>query len=56
MDGVCLTVDAIVTGGFEADCSQETLARTTLGTVAIGDGREPRARRRRWGSGWGGTS
>ncbi len=38
VDGVCLTVDAKVTGGFEADCSQETLARTTLGTVAIGEG------------------
>ncbi|MFI5366590.1 MAG: riboflavin synthase, partial [Candidatus Binatia bacterium] len=25
-------------GGFEADCSQETLARTTLGTVPIGGG------------------
>jgi riboflavin synthase len=41
VDGVCLTVDAIVRGaepGFEADCSQETLARTTLGTVPLGGG------------------
>ena len=38
VDGVCLTVDAAVEGGFEADCSQETLARTTLGTVPIGGG------------------
>jgi riboflavin synthase len=38
VDGVCLTVDTAVEGGFEADCSQETLVRTTLGTVAIGGG------------------
>ncbi len=41
VDGVCLTVDTVVEGaerGFEADCSQETLARTTLGSVAIGGG------------------
>lgn len=38
VDGVCLTVDTAVEGGFEADCSQETLARTTLGSVAIGGG------------------
>jgi riboflavin synthase len=38
VDGVCLTVAAIVAGGFEADCSHETLARTTLGTVAMGAG------------------
>src|SRR5207253_7805159 len=36
VDGVCLTVDKAVHGGFEADCSTETLARTTLGSVAIG--------------------
>jgi riboflavin synthase len=36
VDGVCLTVDAAVPGGFEADCSHETLARTTLGTVPLG--------------------
>ncbi len=42
VDGVCLTVDALTGGGseagFEADCSQETLARTTLGGVAVGGG------------------
>jgi riboflavin synthase len=38
VDGVCLTVDTIVEGGFEADCSQETLARTTLGSTPIGGG------------------
>jgi riboflavin synthase len=36
VDGVCLTVDTLVDGGFEADCSQETLARTTLGSVPPG--------------------
>ncbi len=34
--GVCLTVDAIVSGGFEADASAETLARTTLGRLPVG--------------------
>jgi riboflavin synthase len=38
VDGVCLTVATIVTGGFEADCSHETLARTTLGSVPVGGG------------------
>jgi riboflavin synthase len=38
VDGVCLTVDALVPGGFEADCSRETLDRTTLGAVALGGG------------------
>jgi riboflavin synthase len=38
VDGVCLTVATIVTGGFEADCSHETLARTTLGLVPVGGG------------------
>jgi riboflavin synthase len=38
VDGVCLTVASIVAGGFEADCSHETLARTTLGAVALGAG------------------
>ena len=38
VDGVCLTVDAATPDGFEADCSQETLARTTLGTLPIGGG------------------
>jgi riboflavin synthase len=36
VDGVCLTVDAIVAGGFEVDASGETLARTTLGGLAPG--------------------
>lgn len=36
VDGVCLTVDAIEPGGFEVDCSGETLARTTLGAIAVG--------------------
>src|SRR5215472_764273 len=36
VDGVCLTVDTLVEGGFEADCSQETLTRTTLGSVPLG--------------------
>jgi riboflavin synthase len=36
VDGVCLTVDVITKGGFEADCSHETLARTTLGALALG--------------------
>lgn len=36
--GVCLTVDAVVAGGFEADASAETLARSTLGALAIGSG------------------
>jgi riboflavin synthase len=34
--GVCLTVDAVAEGGFEADASRETLGRTTLGSLAIG--------------------
>jgi riboflavin synthase len=38
VDGVCLTVATIVQAGFEADCSHETLARTTLGSVAVGAG------------------
>jgi riboflavin synthase len=36
VDGVCLTVDAIVAGGFEVDASGETLARTTLGGLETG--------------------
>ncbi len=35
-DGVCLTVDAIEGRVFVADASAETLARTTLGSLAIG--------------------
>jgi riboflavin synthase len=36
VDGVCLTVDAIVSGGFEVDASGETLSKTTLGGLAKG--------------------
>lgn len=36
VDGACLTVDAIVDGGFECDVSSETLAKTTLGDKSIG--------------------
>jgi riboflavin synthase len=35
--GVCLTVQAITATGFESDASVETLARSTLGTVRIGN-------------------
>jgi riboflavin synthase len=38
VDGVCLTVDAILPDGFEADASLETLSRTTLGELAPGSG------------------
>ncbi len=36
VDGACLTVAAIVDGGFEIDASAETLARTTLGGLKVG--------------------
>lgn len=36
VSGACLTVDRIAPGGFEADLSAETLARTTLGALAVG--------------------
>ena len=36
VNGVCLTVDRFAEGRFEADCSAETLSRTTLGTLAVG--------------------
>jgi riboflavin synthase len=36
VQGACLTVERIVDGGFEADVSAETLARTTLGALALG--------------------
>ncbi len=36
VDGVCLSVDGVVAGGFEADASAETLARTTLGQLPEG--------------------
>jgi len=36
VNGACLTVAAIVSDGFEADLSAETLARTTLGELRAG--------------------
>ncbi|HEY1957071.1 MAG TPA: riboflavin synthase [Polyangiaceae bacterium] len=36
VNGCCLTVDALAPGGFEADASAETLAKTTLGGLPIG--------------------
>jgi riboflavin synthase len=36
VDGCCLSVAAMVAGGFEVDASAETLARTTLGRAAEG--------------------
>ena len=36
VNGVCLTVDRILEGAFEADMSEETLARTTLGDLPLG--------------------
>jgi len=36
VNGACLTVDRILSGGFECDVSSETLARTTLGALPIG--------------------
>jgi riboflavin synthase len=33
VDGVCLTVAALVSGGFNADISAETAGRTTLGAL-----------------------
>ena len=36
VNGVCLTVDRQRGGGFEADVSVETLARTTLGALTVG--------------------
>ena len=38
VSGACLTVEAWDAEGFEVFCSQETLDRTVLGTVAVGDG------------------
>lgn len=38
VNGVCLTVDRIVAGGFESDMSSETLERTTLGELPLGAG------------------
>jgi riboflavin synthase len=36
VQGVCLTVCDLGSSGFEADASEETLARSTLGTLPIG--------------------
>ncbi len=36
VNGVCVTVERIVAGGFEADLSAETLEKTTLGELARG--------------------
>ena len=36
VNGVCLTVDKILDGAFEADMSEETLAKTTLGALPLG--------------------
>ena len=36
VDGVCLTVDKILKDAFEADASNETLTKTTLGSVPVG--------------------
>ena len=38
VDGVCLTVSRLVGDGFQADVSEETLARTTLAPKADGGG------------------
>jgi riboflavin synthase len=38
VSGVCLTVTALRKGGFTADVSAETLARTTFKTLKAGDG------------------
>lgn len=38
VDGVCLTVSRLVGDGFQADVSEETLARTTLARKADGGG------------------
>jgi riboflavin synthase len=36
VEGACLTVAKLAPGGFEADVSSETLARTTLGGLSVG--------------------
>ncbi len=36
VDGVCLTVATVVAGGFTAVASEETLSRTTLGSINAG--------------------
>src|SRR5678815_470522 len=37
VNGACLTVAALFPGGFAADLSRETLDRTSLGRLAVGD-------------------
>lgn len=37
VEGVCLTVTQRLDGGFAADASLETLTRSTLGALAVGD-------------------
>jgi riboflavin synthase len=36
VNGACLTVAGLIGGGFEADLSAETLAKTTLGRLPLG--------------------
>jgi riboflavin synthase len=36
VDGACLTVTSVTAAGFEADASQETAERSTLGRIALG--------------------
>jgi riboflavin synthase len=36
IDGACLSVAVILSDGFEVDATAETLARTTLGQIAVG--------------------
>lgn len=36
VNGVCLTADRILSNGFEADMSPETLEKTTLGSLGLG--------------------
>jgi riboflavin synthase len=38
VDGCCLTVTALDSGFFAVEAVPETLARTTLGSLAVGDG------------------
>lgn len=37
VNGACLTVTAVTKGGWEADCTPETLRRSTLGSLNPGD-------------------
>jgi riboflavin synthase len=38
VNGVCLTAVAVADGGFSADVMRETLRRSSLGGLAVGDG------------------